>query len=78
MMHTNRRWKVVEIGSAEELARMLSEQVWTLCSGFWRISDHCISGSFQRVARARKVYHAKRATLIDARASPVAPPRSGS
>ncbi len=35
MMHTNRRWVVSPVVSTEELARMLTERAWTLCSGFY-------------------------------------------
>jgi hypothetical protein len=35
MMHSNRCWGVGVVSSAEELATMLTEQVWTLCSGFY-------------------------------------------
>ena len=35
MMHSKRVWHLSEIPSAEELARMLTEQTWTLCSGFY-------------------------------------------
>lgn len=34
MMHA-RRWCVEEVASAEELARMLTEQTWTGCAGFF-------------------------------------------
>lgn len=33
MMH-RRRWSVSVVASAEDLARMLTERTWTLCSGF--------------------------------------------
>ena len=33
MMH-RRRWCVSEVKDAEELARLLTERTWTLCSGF--------------------------------------------
>lgn len=39
MMHTNRVWCVTTVESAEELARMLTETTWTLCSGF-QIAGH--------------------------------------
>lgn len=34
-MHRNRRWGVSAVTSAEELAHMLTERTWTLCSGFY-------------------------------------------
>lgn len=33
-MHEKRRWCVSTIATPEELARMLTERTWTLCSGF--------------------------------------------
>ena len=35
MMHKNRVHCVGPVASAEELARMLTERTWTLCSGFY-------------------------------------------
>jgi hypothetical protein len=35
MMHGHRRFCVNPVASAEELARMLTERTWTLCSGFF-------------------------------------------
>jgi hypothetical protein len=35
MMHRMRRWGVSPVATAEELAHMLSERTWTLCSGFF-------------------------------------------
>jgi len=35
MMHKSRRWGVGPVSSAEELARKLTEQTWTLCTGFY-------------------------------------------
>ncbi len=37
MMHDRRRWKVSALASAEELAEMLTQRTWTLCSGFYVI-----------------------------------------
>lgn len=34
LMHDKRRWSVSSVASPEELARMLTERTWTLCSGF--------------------------------------------
>lgn len=34
MLHKNRRWVVADVGSAEELAKMLTERTYTLCAGF--------------------------------------------
>lgn len=34
MMH-NRRWCLSPVATAEDLARMLTEQTWTLCSAFY-------------------------------------------
>lgn len=34
MMHCKRRWSVAPVATAEELAHMLTERTWTLCSGF--------------------------------------------
>lgn len=34
MMHEKRRWCVSTVATPEELARMLTERTWTLCSGF--------------------------------------------
>src|SRR5687768_9398024 len=39
MMHANRRWCIGTVATPEELARMLTDQTWTLCSGF-RIAGH--------------------------------------
>ena len=33
-MHKTRRWCVSPVTTPEELARMLTERTWTLCSGF--------------------------------------------
>ena len=43
-MHTKRRWVIGRVDSAEELARMLTEQTWCLCNGFelggyWFLND---------------------------------------
>src|SRR5688572_24213327 len=35
MMHAHRVFCVSPVASAEELARMLTERTWTLCSGFY-------------------------------------------
>ena len=35
MMHRTRRWIVSPVASIEELARMLTQITWTLCSGFY-------------------------------------------
>jgi len=32
--HTKRRWCLQQVGTAEELARKLTQQSWTLCCGF--------------------------------------------
>src|SRR5437016_3599318 len=34
MMHDRRRWMVGSVASPEELAEMLTQRTWTLCSGF--------------------------------------------
>lgn len=34
MMHKKRRWCVVPVSSAEELARMLTDTTWCCCNGF--------------------------------------------
>ena len=34
MMHDKRTWCVAPSGSAEELARKITEMTWTLCTGF--------------------------------------------
>ena len=44
MFHSKRRWVVAPVESAEELARMLTEQTWCLCNGFelggyWFLND---------------------------------------
>ncbi len=39
MMHAQRRWMVGPVASAEELAEMLTQRTWTLCSGFY-VSGH--------------------------------------
>lgn len=44
MFHSARRWVVTPVNSAEDLARMLTEQTWCLCSGFelqgyWFLND---------------------------------------
>ena len=38
-MHAHRRFCVSPVASAEELAHMLTERTWTLCSGFYVQSD---------------------------------------
>jgi hypothetical protein len=35
MMHRNRRWGIGSVDTAQELAAMLSQRTWTLCSGFY-------------------------------------------
>src|SRR5450432_2355291 len=35
VMHSRRRFCVSPVATAEELARMLTERTWTLCSGFY-------------------------------------------
>jgi hypothetical protein len=35
MMHERRRWVLNPVASAEELAEMLTQRTWTLCSGFY-------------------------------------------
>ena len=35
MMHTKRRWVLSSVATIEELARMLTQTTWTLCSGFY-------------------------------------------
>jgi len=32
--HKNRRWAIVEVATAEELAEKLTEHDWTACTGF--------------------------------------------
>ncbi len=44
MMHRNRRWSVSAAGSAEELARNLTEHTWCGCNswelgGYWFLND---------------------------------------
>jgi len=44
MFHSERRWVVAPVESPEELARMLTEQTWCLCSafelqGYWFLND---------------------------------------
>ncbi len=44
MFHQNRRWVVTPVESAENLAKMLTETSWCLCSGFelegyWFLND---------------------------------------
>ncbi len=34
MMHRKRRWVLSSVSTAEELARMLTQSTWTLCSAF--------------------------------------------
>lgn len=34
MFHSRRTWCVMEVDSVADLARMLTESTWTLCSGF--------------------------------------------
>ncbi|MFH1417346.1 MAG: hypothetical protein ABII12_03560 [Planctomycetota bacterium] len=34
MMHKRRRWMITEAKTPEQLARDLTEQTWTLCTGF--------------------------------------------
>lgn len=38
MMHPGRRFSLSPVASAEELAQMLTDRTWTLCSGF------CVTG----------------------------------
>lgn len=35
MMHSTRRWVIAPVASIEDLARMLTQRTWTLCSGFY-------------------------------------------
>jgi hypothetical protein len=35
MMHRNRRWGVGPVSSPGDLAHKLTEQTWTLCTGFY-------------------------------------------
>lgn len=35
MMHRTRRWVIYPVATAEELATMLAQRSWTLCSGFY-------------------------------------------
>ena len=35
MMHTKRRWVLSPVATIEELATMLTQRTWTLCSGFY-------------------------------------------
>ena len=35
MMHTSRRWVLNSVATIEELARILTQSTWTLCSGFY-------------------------------------------
>lgn len=39
MMYKNRVWAVKTVASAEDLARLLTEHTWTLCTGF-RLSGY--------------------------------------
>ena len=41
MMHKNRVHCVGPVASAEELAHMLTERTWTLCSGFYVQGHEC-------------------------------------
>jgi hypothetical protein len=41
MMHERRRWCVQPVATPEELAQMLTQRTWTLCSGF------CVQGQEQ-------------------------------
>ncbi|MSR59803.1 MAG: hypothetical protein EXS05_19550 [Planctomycetaceae bacterium] len=34
MFHSNRRWCIAKVGSAEELAGKLTETIWCCCTGF--------------------------------------------
>lgn len=34
MFHERRRWSIAHADSAEQLAHKLTEQTWTICSGF--------------------------------------------
>lgn len=34
-MHKNRRWCLRPVATPEDLARMLTTQTWTLCTGFY-------------------------------------------
>ena len=38
-MHSRRRFCVSPVATAEELARMLTERTWTLCSGFYIVGN---------------------------------------
>lgn len=35
MMHQRRRWVISQVASMEELADMLTQRTWCLCSGFF-------------------------------------------
>ena len=35
MMHQRRRWCVSSLSTAEELAEILTQRTWTLCTGFY-------------------------------------------
>lgn len=35
MFHSKRRWRLSEVASADQLAAMLSQVTWTLCSAFY-------------------------------------------
>src|SRR5438105_3847559 len=35
MMHAHRRWGVSAVRSPEDLAHLLTQQTWTLCTGFF-------------------------------------------
>jgi hypothetical protein len=35
MFHKNRRWVIAPVASVQELAHMLTQRTWTLCSGFY-------------------------------------------
>jgi len=59
MLHSKRRWVIGRVESAEELARMLTEQTWCLCNGFelngyWFLNDATHEDGAQEYAIVKK------------------------
>jgi hypothetical protein len=59
MMHKARRWSVVPVASAEELALKLTEHTWCCCNGFelggyWFLNDATGADGAQEFAAVKK------------------------
>lgn len=59
MFHSRRRWVISQVESAEQLAKMLTEQTWCLCNGFelqgyWFLNDATHEDGAQEYAAVKK------------------------